>query len=66
VQRKLRKQGWSFRLHKGDWGNALTGEQMHKLVVFQSKEIRRLWHEAEWYYSLADVFGALTRSERHG
>jgi len=32
----------------------------NKLVVFQSKEIRRAWHNGEWYYSLVDVVGALT------
>ncbi len=35
---------------------------MNKLVVFQSKEIRRAWHEDEWYYSLVDAVGALTES----
>jgi len=34
----------------------------HKLVVFQSKDIRRKWHEEEWFYSVVDVCGALTNS----
>lgn len=33
-----------------------------KLVLFQSKEIRREWHNNEWFYSLVDVVGALTES----
>jgi len=39
---------------------------MNKLVVFQSKEIRRVWHEGEWFYSVVDVCGALTQSPDGG
>ena len=34
----------------------------NKLIVFQSKNIRRAWHDAEWYYSVVDIVGALTDS----
>jgi len=34
------------------------------LVVFQSKEIRRVWFNDEWYFSVVDVIGALTQSDR--
>ncbi|MFA6715765.1 MAG: Bro-N domain-containing protein [Victivallaceae bacterium] len=34
----------------------------NKLVVFQSKNIRRVWHKDEWYYSVVDICGALTDS----
>ncbi len=32
------------------------------LVVFQDKEIRRLWHNGEWHFSVVDVVEALTDS----
>ena len=32
------------------------------LVVFQGKDIRRAWHEEEWYFSIVDVVGILTGS----
>ncbi len=32
------------------------------LVVFQGKEIRREWHNNEWYFSVVDVIEVLTDS----
>ena len=34
--------------------------QQDKIVVFESKKIRRIWHNEEWYFSVVDVCGALT------
>ena len=33
-----------------------------KLVVFNKKQIRRLMHKNEWWFSVVDVCGALTDS----
>ncbi len=32
------------------------------LIVFQGKEIRRLWHNDEWWFSVVDVISVLTES----
>ena len=37
-------------------------EPQNKLVLFQSKEIRRLWHENEWLFSVVDIVAVLTDS----
>lgn len=34
----------------------------NKIVVFESRRIRRIWHNEEWYFSVVDVCGALTDS----
>ena len=34
----------------------------NKIVVFESKQIRRVWHNEEWYFSVVDVVSALTDS----
>ena len=34
----------------------------NKLIVFENKKIRRIWHNEEWYFSVVDVVAALTDS----
>ena len=33
-----------------------------KIVAFQDKKIRRVWHQEDWYFSVIDVIEALTES----
>ncbi|ODS35708.1 MAG: hypothetical protein A7316_10605 [Candidatus Altiarchaeales archaeon WOR_SM1_86-2] len=41
-------------------------ESENALVVFQGKEIRRTWHNDEWYFSVVDVCEVLTDSVNAG
>ncbi|MBK6606065.1 MAG: hypothetical protein IPG24_11445 [Leptospiraceae bacterium] len=35
----------------------------NKIVVFESKSIRRIWYDEELYFSVVDVVGVLTESK---
>ena len=35
---------------------------MSKIIVFESKKIRRIWHDDEWWFSVIDICSALTGS----
>lgn len=37
-------------------------DKEHALVVFEGKQIRRLWYNDEWYFSAVDIVAALTDS----
>lgn len=41
----------------------MNEEQQSKLVVFQEKEIRRTWHNDEWWFAVVDVVGILSESK---
>ena len=34
----------------------------NKVTLFETKPIRKIWHNEEWYFSVIDVIGALTES----
>jgi hypothetical protein len=36
--------------------------EKNKIIIFQEKNIRRVWHNEEWYYSVLDVIAVLTES----
>jgi DNA-damage-inducible protein D len=39
-------------------------EEQHKIIVFQEKAIRRIWHREEWWFSVVDVIEVLTESSQ--
>ena len=34
-----------------------------RIVVFQEKTVRRIWHNDEWWFSVIDVVGVLSESD---
>ena len=39
-------------------------EEDKKLIVFENRKIRRIWYNAEWFYSIVDIVAILTESTR--
>ena len=37
-------------------------EQSNKTILFQEKQIRRVWHDEQWFFSIIDVIEVLTSS----
>lgn len=36
-----------------------------KIILFQEKTVRRVWHDGQWFFSIIDVIGILTESDNH-
>jgi DNA-damage-inducible protein D len=39
-------------------------EQNNKIILFQEKQIRRVWYQEEWWFSITDIIEVLTGSPR--
>lgn len=40
-----------------------SADSQGKMVVFGAKQIRRAWHDGQWYFSVVDIMAALTDSD---
>ena len=40
----------------------MSKSQNNKTAIFESKTIRKAWHNNEWYYSVVDIIETLTDS----
>jgi prophage antirepressor-like protein len=40
-------------------------EKRNEIIIFRGKNIRRIWHEDKWFFSVVDIVGALIDSEDH-
>lgn len=41
----------------------LPADPQGKMIVFGARQIRRIWHDDQWYFSIVDIIGALTDSD---
>lgn len=48
----------------GEPGTELVQDGQLEIVAFKGKEIRRALHDGEWMFSIVDVIGAITDSDR--
>jgi DNA-damage-inducible protein D len=39
-------------------------EEQDKIIVFQEKQIRRIWHKEEWWFAVVDVIEVLAESTK--
>ncbi len=41
-------------------------DESNRIIVFESKNIRRVWNNDEWWFSVVDIVNALTESADAG
>ena len=51
------------RKNNSNTKNKIYASASTKIALFQGKEIRKVLHENEWYFSIVDIIAVLTDSE---
>jgi DNA-damage-inducible protein D len=51
-------------MHEINKSYKIKMEEQNKIIVFQEKQIRRVWHNDEWWFSVVDVVEVLTESSK--
>ncbi len=41
----------------------ILSDFQNKIIVFGAKQIRRIWHDEQWFFSIVDIIAALTDSD---
>ena len=59
---------WSYPHAAARKGQEMSEEHLPadsggKMVVFGAKQIRRIWHEEQWFFSVVDIIAVLTDSD---
>jgi hypothetical protein len=44
--------------------NSMKNTKSKQIAIFENKEVRRVWHENQWFFSVVDIISVLTRSNR--
>ena len=59
-EKKIRENGLDVKM------NDDRQNQQMKIDLFKGKEIRKVWHENEWWFSVVDIVEVLSDSQRPG
>lgn len=43
-------------------GKKRSSKPQGEIIVFGAREIRRIWHDEQWFFSVVDIVAALTNS----
>ncbi len=48
--------------HVFTWSQAMSEHELNKIIVFKNKNIRRILHQNQWWFSVVDVVQTATKT----